>query len=56
MYISNIIIENYRSFKNISVDFHEGVNILIGHNNVGKSNLLKAFSIIFDSSTKNNYQ
>lgn len=52
MYISNIIIENYRSFKNISVDFHEGVNILIGHNNVGKCNLLKAFSIIFDSSTK----
>ncbi len=52
MYISNITIENYRSFKNISVDFHEGVNVLIGHNNAGKSNLLKALAIIFDSSAR----
>lgn len=52
MYISNITIENYRSFINISVDLHEGVNVLIGHNNAGKSNLLKALAIIFDSSAR----
>lgn len=48
MYISNIYIENYRGFNNISVDFKDGINILIGPNNSGKSNLLKALSIIFD--------
>jgi putative ATP-dependent endonuclease of the OLD family len=52
MYISNVTIHNFRSFKNISVDFHEGVNVIIGHNNAGKSNLLKALAIIFDSSTR----
>lgn len=52
MFISNLTIENYRSFKNISVDFHEGVNILIGHNNAGKSNLFKALAIIFDRSAR----
>lgn len=52
MYISNITIENYRSFNSIKVDFHEGINLLIGQNNAGKSNLLRAMAIIFDSSAK----
>ncbi len=46
MYISNITIENYRSFNSIMVDFHEGINLLIGQNNAGKSNLLRAMTII----------
>ncbi len=52
MYISNIKIENFRNFDNISVDFREGVNLLIGQNNAGKSNLLKALALIFDSTVK----
>lgn len=43
---------NFRSFDNINVEFHEGVNVLIGHNNSGKSNLLRALAIIFDSSVR----
>ena len=49
MYISKILIENFRSFEKIEVDFHEGINVLIGHNNSGKSNLLTAMALIFDS-------
>ncbi|WP_035347621.1 ATP-dependent nuclease, partial [Alkalihalobacillus hemicellulosilyticus] len=52
MYISGIEIKNFRSFDNINVEFHEGVNVLIGHNNSGKSNLLRALAIIFDSSVR----
>ncbi|MDN6722015.1 MAG: AAA family ATPase [Staphylococcus equorum] len=52
MYISNIKIKNFRSFDDISVDFHEGINVLIGHNNSGKSNLLYALAIIFDNSIR----
>ncbi len=52
MYISNITITNYRSFNSIEVDFHEGINLLIGQNNAGKSNLLRAMAIIFDRSVK----
>ncbi|VYT72235.1 ATP/GTP phosphatase [Staphylococcus simulans] len=56
MYISGIEIKNFRSFDNINIDFHEGVNVLIGHNNSGKSNLLRALAIIFDRTVKNNYR
>ncbi|MFF2528836.1 ATP-dependent endonuclease [Brevibacillus sp. NPDC058079] len=56
MYISKINIENYRSFKgaNNIVDFSEGVNVIIGHNNSGKSNVLKALDLVlnFGSSKK----
>lgn len=52
MYISGIEIKNFRSFDNINIEFHEGVNVLIGHNNSGKSNLLRALAIIFDGSVR----
>ena len=45
MYISKINIHNYRNFKDIEVAFNDGVNVIIGHNNAGKSNLIKAISI-----------
>lgn len=51
MYISSIELLNFRSFKNKKVDFQEGLNVLIGHNNSGKTNLLQALSLIFDSKT-----
>lgn len=50
MFISKIQIENFRSFENIEVEFHEGINVIIGHNNCGKSNLLTAMALIFDNS------
>ena len=52
MYISNISVENYRNFDYISVDFQDGINLLIGQNNAGKSNLLRAIALIFDNSLK----
>lgn len=45
MYIKEIQISNFRNFKNASVPFHEGVNVIIGHNNTGKSNLLRAIGL-----------
>lgn len=46
MYIKEIQISNFRNFKNASVPFHEGVNVIIGHNNTGKSNLLRAIGLV----------
>lgn len=46
MYIKKISISNYRGFKDASVPFHEGVNVIIGHNNTGKSNLLRAIGLV----------
>lgn len=53
MYISKIQIYNFRSFKGlVEIYFHEGINVIIGANNSGKSNLLKALSLIFDDKNK----
>jgi len=48
MYISSVNIENFRNFKgtNNIVEFNEGMNVVIGHNNSGKSNLLKAMELV----------
>lgn len=48
MHISKIKINNFRNFKEKEVEFTEGVNVIIGHNNSGKTNLLKALALVLD--------
>jgi putative ATP-dependent endonuclease of OLD family len=48
MYISKIHIQGFRNFKNNEIVFNDGVNVIIGHNNAGKTNLIKALSLIID--------
>ncbi|MGZ9774045.1 ATP-dependent nuclease [Bacillus toyonensis] len=52
MYISNINITNYKNFRTNSIDFNNGTNVILGHNNAGKSNLLRALALIFNSNSK----
>lgn len=52
MHISKINIENFRNFKKNEVLFNSGVNVIIGHNNAGKTNLLKALSLVLDPEGK----
>ncbi|PDY83700.1 ATP-dependent nuclease [Bacillus toyonensis] len=49
MYISDMKILNYRSFPEFEVSLNEGLSIIIGENNIGKSNFLEALSLIFNS-------
>ncbi|WP_165750492.1 AAA family ATPase [Cellulophaga sp. Z1A5H] len=49
MYISKIHINNFRNFKNKEIVFNDGVNVIIGHNNAGKTNLIKALSLVIDT-------
>ncbi len=51
MYISGIEIKNFRNFKNINVEFNDGINVIIGQNNAGKTNLIKAISLVIDNNT-----
>jgi putative ATP-dependent endonuclease of the OLD family len=48
MYIASIHIVNYRCFKNTSVEFQPGLNVIIGENNAGKTALAKALMMVFD--------
>jgi putative ATP-dependent endonuclease of the OLD family len=50
MYISKVTITNFRSFQLNTVLFNPGINVIIGHNNAGKTNLLKALQLVFDRS------
>lgn len=46
MYISKIHIQNYRIFKNFTMEFHKGLNVIIGANNSGKTGLLYAIKLL----------
>lgn len=46
MSIQHIEIENYRGIQNLKMDFHEGINLLIGNNGAGKTSLLNAISVL----------
>ena len=48
MYIAGIKIQNYRCFNGIEIDFNQGVNIIIGENNAGKTALVRALGLIFN--------
>ncbi|MBU8567910.1 AAA family ATPase [Virgibacillus pantothenticus] len=54
MYISNVDIKNYKNFRSNTIEFNDGINVIIGHNNAGKSNLLRAMALIFNPSAKKN--
>jgi len=49
MYISKIKINGFRNFKENEILFNDGINVVIGHNNAGKSNVLKAISLVIDT-------
>jgi len=58
MYISEIEINDFRNFESLvddkdnvkgcKIEFTDGVNVIIGHNNSGKSNLLKALDLVLN--------
>jgi predicted ATP-dependent endonuclease of OLD family len=54
MKIAKIELENFLSFEKISLDLSENLNIILGKNESGKSNFLKALKVF--NSENLNYQ
>ena len=42
MYLSNIKLNNFRNYKSLNLDLSENINVLLGKNAQGKTNLLEA--------------
>lgn len=45
----SISIKNFRSYKDVRVEFHPGLNVVIGDNDVGKSNLRRAMEWVINN-------
>ena len=48
MFITKVRIENYRCFEDTTIEFNEGLNVIVGENNSGKTTILKALQLIFN--------
>lgn len=46
MHISNVKIKNFRNFNNLDVELQEGLNVIVGPNNVGKSNFIQLINFL----------
>jgi len=46
MYLPRLYIEKYRSIKKRDFKFEKGKNLIVGKNNSGKGNIIKAIDLI----------
>jgi len=46
VHVSRLYIANYRSIRELDLRFDKGKNVIIGRNNCGKSNIIKALHIV----------
>ena len=49
MILKKLKLTNFRAHKNFEVDFDEEMNVIIGKNDIGKSTILEALEIFFNS-------
>ena len=45
MYVESLALKNFRNYKNLDINFSNGINILYGENAQGKTNILEALFI-----------
>lgn len=46
MFIKSIYLNNFRNYESLKVDFKNGINIIVGENGQGKTNLLEAIYVL----------
>lgn len=53
--IKKVVLKNFRAFRDSSIDFNPGLNILVGDNESGKSTLLEAINLGLTSRSNGRY-
>lgn len=56
MYVSRLVIRNYRSIKFLDIVFSKEKNVIVGRNNTGKSNIIKVLDLILGESSPTYYK
>lgn len=46
MHLKSIYLRNWRSYPELSLDFSPGINVIVGRNGLGKTNLLEAIYLL----------
>ena len=46
MYLHRLYIKNFRSINELDLNFSKGKNVIVGRNNTGKSNIIKAIDLL----------
>lgn len=46
MFLSKVFVNNFRSISNLEVILQKGRNVIVGKNNSGKSNIIKAINVV----------
>jgi putative ATP-dependent endonuclease of OLD family len=49
MKVTKLSVKNYKNLDDINIDLDDNCNFIVGENNLGKSNLLDLFKIIFSN-------
>lgn len=49
MKLVKLELENFRSYRNLEINFQEDMNVIIGRNDVGKSTIMEALEIFFNN-------
>lgn len=50
MYITKLIIHNFKGFKHFEMDFSDNVNVIVGNNNEGKTTIFEAIHLALTAS------
>lgn len=56
MYISKLVLTNFRKYKSLSVEFNSNLNVLVGENNSGKTAIIDAIRIILGTQSNDYYK
>jgi len=56
MYITRVVVKNFRNLRAIDVSLESGLTCVVGENNSGKTNLLTALRLALDANLPNYYR
>ncbi|EPM7911295.1 ATP-dependent nuclease, partial [Vibrio alginolyticus] len=51
MFLSELKAKNFRQFEDFSMCFNEGLNLLVGENNAGKTSVIDAIRLVLDTTS-----
>jgi DNA replication and repair protein RecF len=46
MYIENLVLKDYRNYENLQIDFENKVNVILGENAQGKTNVMESIYVL----------